>query len=123
LWLSLFLEEAIGDTLNDFDEILAEHFSPEAAQGGSRNSNQDSLDFENSEDLNHIIEKYESMLRLEPAAKSLKTEVKSQTESALTESMEEQIEIEKELQNFDDRTFQFDDHQEIAEDLDLDLVE
>lgn len=37
--------------------------------------------------------------------------------------MEEQIEIEKELQNFDDRTFQFDDDQEIAEDLDLDLVE
>ena len=37
--------------------------------------------------------------------------------------MEEQIEIEKELQNFDDRTFQFDDNQEIAEDLDLDLVE
>jgi hypothetical protein len=37
--------------------------------------------------------------------------------------MEEQIEIEKELQNFDDRTFQFDDEQEIAEDLDLDLVE
>ena len=63
------------------------------------------------------------MLRLEPAGKSQKTEVKSQTESALTESMEEQIEIEKELQNFDDRTFQFDDNQEIAEDLDLDLVE
>jgi hypothetical protein len=65
-----FLGEAIGDTLNDFDEILAEHFSPEAAKGGSRNSNLDSLDFENSEDLNHIIEKYETMLRLEPAAKN-----------------------------------------------------
>jgi hypothetical protein len=62
--------EPIGDTLNDFDEILAEHFSPEAAKSGSRNGNIDSLDFENSDDLNNIIEKYETMLRLEPATKS-----------------------------------------------------
>ena len=64
------LAEAIGDTLNDFDEILAEHFSPEAAKSGSRNSNLDSLDFDNSEDLNNIIEKYETMLSKEPASKS-----------------------------------------------------
>ncbi len=68
--------ETIGDTLNDFDEILAEHFSPEAVKSGSRNSNIDSLDFENSDDLNNIIEKYETMLRLEPASKSQKPEVK-----------------------------------------------
>jgi hypothetical protein len=37
--------------------------------------------------------------------------------------MEEQIEIEKELQNFDDRTFEFDESEEIVEDLDLELVE
>jgi len=48
---------------------LAEHFSPEAAKSGSRNSNLDSLDFDNSEDLNNIIEKYETMLSKEPASK------------------------------------------------------
>ena len=63
------LPEPIGDTLNDFDEILAEHFSPEAAKSGSHNGNIDSLDFENSDDLNNIIEKYETMLQLEPASK------------------------------------------------------
>ena len=37
--------------------------------------------------------------------------------------MEEQIEIEKELQKFDDPTFEYDDAEEIAEDLDLEMVE
>lgn len=37
--------------------------------------------------------------------------------------MEEQIEIERELQNFDDKTFQFDESEDVVEEIDLDLVD
>ena len=58
------LAEEFSDNFNDLDDILAENFSPEPAKivKGNNSNNVDSLEFDNSDDLNNIIEKYESML-------------------------------------------------------------
>ena len=51
----------LNENFNDLDDILADNFSPEPAKNSNKN-NTDSLDFDNSDDLNNIIEKYETML-------------------------------------------------------------
>ena len=60
-WNTSQTQSEKNDNLNELDEILAEHFSPEPSKSEQKN-NLDSLDFEDSDDINNIIEKYESML-------------------------------------------------------------
>lgn len=50
-----------NDNFNDLDDLLAESASPETNKKAIKN-NVDSIEFDNSDDLNNIIEKYEHIL-------------------------------------------------------------